>query len=110
GAKGGRAQILVCDDEQQILRALRVILRDSGYEALPASTGEEALDVAAVSHPAAGILDLVLPTSTASSSAAACASGPPCRSSCSRRWARRTPRSGRWPPAPTTTSPSPSGR
>ncbi len=59
--KGGRVPILVCDDEQQILRALRVILRDNGYEALPASTGEEALDVAAVSRPAAGILDLVLP-------------------------------------------------
>ena len=56
-----RPQVLVCDDEQQILRALRVILRDAGYEALPASTAEEALDVAAVSHPSAGIVDLVLP-------------------------------------------------
>ncbi len=51
----------MCDDEQQILRALRVILRDAGYDALPASTGEEALDVAAVSRPSAAILDLVLP-------------------------------------------------
>ena len=57
----GKPKVLVCDDEQQILRALRVILRDSGYEALPASTGEEALDVAAVSRPSAAILDLVLP-------------------------------------------------
>ena len=56
-----RTQVLVCDDEQQILRALRVILRDAGYEALPASTGEEALDVAAVARPSAAILDLVLP-------------------------------------------------
>ena len=54
-------RILVCDDEQQILRALRVILRDAGYEAVPASTGEEALDQAAVQHPEAGIIDLVLP-------------------------------------------------
>ena len=53
--------MLVCDDETQILRALRVILRDAGFEALPASTGEEALDVAAVSSPDAAILDLVLP-------------------------------------------------
>ena len=53
--------MLVCDDEQQILRALRVILRDAGYEALPASTGEEALDVAAVERPDAAIIDLVLP-------------------------------------------------
>jgi len=58
---GPRAKVLVCDDEQQILRALRVILRDAGYEALPASTGEEALDVAAVARPDAAIIDLVLP-------------------------------------------------
>ncbi|HWE12108.1 MAG TPA: response regulator transcription factor [Solirubrobacteraceae bacterium] len=59
--EAGRDRILVCDDEPQILRALRVILRDAGYEALPASTGEDALDVAAVSHPSAAIVDLVLP-------------------------------------------------
>ncbi len=56
-----RPRVLVCDDEHQILRALRVILRDAGFEALPASTAEEALDVAAVSHPDAAIIDLVLP-------------------------------------------------
>ena len=64
GTSGGtahRPRILVCDDETQILRALRVILRDAGFEALPASTGEEALDVAAVSRPEAAIIDLVLP-------------------------------------------------
>ena len=51
----------MCDDEHQILRALRVILRDAGYEAIPASTGEEALDLAAVKRPDAAIIDLVLP-------------------------------------------------
>jgi two-component system KDP operon response regulator KdpE len=56
-----RPRVLVCDDEQQILRALRVILRDAGFEAVPASTGDEALDQAAVSHPDAAIIDLVLP-------------------------------------------------
>jgi two-component system KDP operon response regulator KdpE len=56
-----RPAVLVCDDETQILRALRVILRDAGFEALPAATGEEALDVAAVRRPEAAILDLVLP-------------------------------------------------
>jgi two-component system KDP operon response regulator KdpE len=56
-----RPKVLVCDDEQQILRALRVILRDAGFEALPASTMEEALDAAAVSRPDAAIIDLVLP-------------------------------------------------
>ena len=56
-----RPKVLVCDDEQQILRALRVILRDAGFEAVPASTGEEALDAAAVARPDAAIIDLVLP-------------------------------------------------
>jgi two-component system KDP operon response regulator KdpE len=53
--------VLICDDEPQILRALRVILRDAGYEALPADSGEEALDAAAVRQPDAAIVDLVLP-------------------------------------------------
>jgi two-component system KDP operon response regulator KdpE len=38
-----------------------VILRDAGFEAVPASTGEEALDLAAVKPPEAAILDLMLP-------------------------------------------------
>ncbi len=54
-------RVLVCDDEPQILRALKVILRDAGYEAVPATTGEEALDLAAVRPPEAAILDLMLP-------------------------------------------------
>jgi K+-sensing histidine kinase KdpD len=40
---------------------LRVILREAGFEALPASTGEEALDAAALQPPDAGIIDLLLP-------------------------------------------------
>jgi two-component system KDP operon response regulator KdpE len=54
-------RVLVCDDEPQILRALRVILRDAGFEAVPAASGEEALDLAAVRPPEAAILDLMLP-------------------------------------------------
>jgi len=57
----GRPRVLVCDDEQQILRALRVILRDAGFEALPSGTIEEALDIAAVRAPDAAIIDLMLP-------------------------------------------------
>jgi two-component system KDP operon response regulator KdpE len=56
-----RPRVLVCDDEAQILRALRVILRDAGFEAMPADSVEEALDVAAVGRPDAAIVDLVLP-------------------------------------------------
>jgi two-component system KDP operon response regulator KdpE len=54
-------RVLVCDDEPQILRALRVVLREAGYEAVPATTGEEALDRAATRPPDAAIVDLVLP-------------------------------------------------
>ena len=57
----GKPRVLVCDDEPQILRALRVILRDAGFEAVPADTGEEALDAVAVKPPDAAIIDLVLP-------------------------------------------------
>ena len=53
--------VLVVDDEPQILRALKVILRDAGFEAVTAATGEEALDRAAVKPPEAAILDLMLP-------------------------------------------------
>jgi two-component system KDP operon response regulator KdpE len=56
---GGR--VLVCDDELQILRALRVILRDGGFEVTTAATAQEALDKAAVGPVDAAIIDLVLP-------------------------------------------------
>ena len=54
-------RVLVCDDELQILRALRVILRDAGFEVIGVASAQEALDAAAVKHPDAAILDLVLP-------------------------------------------------
>ena len=53
--------MLVCDDELQILRALRVILRDAGFDVVTAQTAEEALDAAALKAPDAAIVDLILP-------------------------------------------------
>jgi two-component system, OmpR family, KDP operon response regulator KdpE len=55
------ARVLVCDDETQILRALRVILRDAGFEVTTAQTAQEALDAAALQPLDAAILDLILP-------------------------------------------------
>ena len=55
------ARVLVCDDEIQILRALRVVLKDAGFEVIATATAEEALDAAAVHPPQAAIIDLVLP-------------------------------------------------
>jgi len=54
-------RILVVDDELQILRALRVVLRDAGFEVIAAQSAAEALDRAAVRPPQAAIVDLVLP-------------------------------------------------
>ncbi|MGI8557497.1 MAG: response regulator transcription factor [Solirubrobacteraceae bacterium] len=56
-----RRRILVCDDEPQILRAVRVVLREAGFEPTLTSTAREALDAAAVRPPDAAILDLLLP-------------------------------------------------
>jgi len=58
---GEPSRILICDDEPQILRALQVIMRDAGFETMPAANGEEALDQAAVRAPDLAILDLMLP-------------------------------------------------
>jgi two-component system KDP operon response regulator KdpE len=57
----GGERILVCDDDDQIRRALNLILREAGYEVLIASTAEEALDRAAVAGPHLAIVDLLLP-------------------------------------------------
>jgi two-component system, OmpR family, KDP operon response regulator KdpE len=54
-------RVLVVDDERQILRALRVILRDAGFEVVTAQTVQEALDAAALRAPDAAIVDLILP-------------------------------------------------
>ncbi len=58
---GAQPRILVVDDEPQIVRALKVVLREAGFQAVPAETASEALDLAAVRPPQAAIIDLVLP-------------------------------------------------
>ncbi len=55
------SRVLVVDDEPQILRALAVNLRARGYDVELAKTGEQALDVAARTHPDVVVLDLGLP-------------------------------------------------
>jgi two-component system KDP operon response regulator KdpE len=53
--------VLVCDDELQIVRGLRIVLREAGFDVVAAQSAREALDVAAVRPPEAAIIDLVLP-------------------------------------------------
>jgi two-component system KDP operon response regulator KdpE len=59
GSAGQR--VLVVDDEPQIVRALKVILRSAGYATEAAESKEEALNVVSVRPPDAMVLDLVLP-------------------------------------------------
>jgi two-component system, OmpR family, KDP operon response regulator KdpE len=56
-----RARVLVCDDEPQIVRALKVLLREAGFDSVVAETAEQAIDRASVRPPDAAIIDLVLP-------------------------------------------------
>jgi two-component system KDP operon response regulator KdpE len=58
------ARVLVVDDEPQILRGLRVVLRRAGFQVDMAATVAEALDALAVRPPDALVLDLVLPDGT----------------------------------------------
>jgi two-component system, OmpR family, KDP operon response regulator KdpE len=58
---GKRPRVLVVDDEPQIVRALKVVLREAGFETVAAETAAQALDLAAVKPPDAAIIDLVLP-------------------------------------------------
>jgi two-component system KDP operon response regulator KdpE len=55
------SRVLVVDDEPQIRRALTTNLAARGYEVEQASTGEQALTLAADRHPDAVVLDIGLP-------------------------------------------------
>lgn len=57
----GTRRVLVVDDEPQIVRGLKVILRGAGYDVEIAETKKGALDAVAVHAPDAIVLDLVLP-------------------------------------------------
>ncbi len=53
--------ILVVDDEQTILRFLKIKLKASGYEVITTSDGAEALKVCAARKPDCMLLDLLMP-------------------------------------------------
>jgi two-component system KDP operon response regulator KdpE len=57
----GGTRILVCDDEPQFLRALRVVLNDAGFDVVTAASADEALNAAVIRRPQAAIVDLLLP-------------------------------------------------
>ena len=55
------ARVLVCDDEAQVLRGLRIVLREAGFDVETTANAREALDAAALRPPDAAIVDLMLP-------------------------------------------------
>jgi two-component system, OmpR family, KDP operon response regulator KdpE len=55
------SRVLVVDDEPQIVRGLKIILRDAGYTVESAETKAQALALLASRPPDALVLDLVLP-------------------------------------------------
>ena len=56
-----RLRVLVCDDELRILRGLKIVLRDAGFDVVATQGAKAALDGAALHVPDAAIIDLVLP-------------------------------------------------
>ena len=88
-----RARVLVVDDEPQILRALKVVLREAGFEAVRRRKRRGgARPRRACDRPRRRSSTSCFPTSTGSRSPAGCASGARCRSSCSPPSARRSRR------------------
>lgn len=56
-----QSRVLVVDDEPQIRRALRLVLRANGYEVTEVAAGEDALDALASAPYDLMVLDLMLP-------------------------------------------------
>jgi len=55
------ARVLLVDDEEDIVWALRYSLEDEGYEVLTAQSGTEALAIARLQPPDLVILDIIMP-------------------------------------------------
>ncbi|MBC8107228.1 MAG: response regulator [Anaerolineae bacterium] len=54
-------KVLVVEDDVTAARALRIILKDAGYEPTICHSGNEALERARGDHPAAAMIDVHLP-------------------------------------------------
>lgn len=54
-------QILVCDDDKEIVEAIRIYLSGEGHQVIPAYNGIEALDAVHNAPPHLAILDIMMP-------------------------------------------------
>ena len=53
--------VLVCDDEKDIVSALRIYLESEGYNVFPACNGQEALDVIKENDIHLVLMDIMMP-------------------------------------------------
>jgi CheY-like chemotaxis protein/two-component sensor histidine kinase len=53
--------VLVCDDDASVLEVIRATLEERGYRVLTAASGKITLELAARYHPAAILLDVLMP-------------------------------------------------
>lgn len=61
---GTPAAILIVDDDQSVLKLVRLQLQEEGFRVITASTGKEALERAEETRPDLVVLDLMLPDIT----------------------------------------------
>ena len=61
GEPSKKHRVLVVDDDAALLRMVKLMLREDGYDVMTASNGEEGLVEALARHPEAIILDLEMP-------------------------------------------------
>ena len=54
-------QILVCDDDKEIVEAIRIYLSGEGYQVISAYNGREALEAVHKEPPHLAILDIMMP-------------------------------------------------
>ena len=54
-------KILIVDDSPAQRHSLRQLVEEAGHEALVAESGEQALQLAALKHPAVILMDIVMP-------------------------------------------------
>ncbi len=59
--RSGERLVLIVDDDPDILQTLALCLSTEGYRVLMASNGREALELLKTEHPAAILLDLMMP-------------------------------------------------
>jgi DNA-binding NtrC family response regulator len=55
-----KKHVLVIDDDPQILELIQIILEDEGHEVTTLSSGRQAVEVVAATHPDLVLLDIVM--------------------------------------------------